>query len=1190
MEFAPDGRLFVAQQGGKLRVVKNGSLLAEPFVTLPVDSNGDRGLIGVAFDPNFAVNQYVYVYYTATTPTIHNRVSRFTANGDVAVPGSERILFEIDPLGTATIHNGGDLQFRPDGKLYITTGENATPTNAQSLSTTLGKVLRINPDGSIPTDNPFYNSTDGNNRAIWALGLRNPFTAAVQPGTGRYFINDVGAKSWEEIDNGFAGANYGWPLTEGTTTDPRFTSPVFTYSHGPPLISPTNGCAIAGGDFYNPAVTTFPSEYVGDYFFADNCSGWIRKVDPADGFAVSDFATGIAGPVDVEVGADGSLYYLSRPETGSGSVYRVSYSLAPAISQQPSDTTVAPGQAATFAVSATGQGPLAYQWQRDGVAIAGATSSTYTLADSNLADDGAQFRCVVTNAGGSATSASATLTVTSNGAPTGTIVSPDEGTTFNAGQTISYAGTGTDAEDGQLPASAFTWEVVFHHNTHTHSFIPAFSGVKSGTFDIPDTGETADDIFYRIRLTVTDSGGRQHSSYRDVRPNKSSMTVATSPAGLQVTVEAEPKASPYSTLSVVGMKRTLGVVSPQTVNGVTYEFSSWSDGGAATHEITTPSADTTYTATFRPVADTVKPAVAVTVPAAGATVRGNVNLAANASDASGLTKVEWWVDGVRVATDTDGAPWAKAWNSASVADGTHKILAKARDTAGNWGASLSVTFSVSQTPPPPDTTAPTATVTVPAAGATVSGTAATLSANATDNVAVTSVRWFVDGVEVAADTNGSPWTATWNSTTVADGAHAVVAKAADAAGNLGTSAGVSFTVSNSISDTVKPAVAVTVPVAGATVSGNVDLAANASDASGLTKVEWWVDGVRVATDTDGAPWTKAWNSASVADGTHKILAKARDTAGNWGTSRSVTFSVSPTTPPPDTTAPTVTVTAPAADATVSGTAATLSANATDNVAVTSVRWFVDGVQVAADTNGAPWTATWNSTTVADGAHAVLAKAADAAGNLGTSAGVSFTVSNAPVGGTLFGDGFESGGFSAWSTVRTGADGTATVQTPAAKTGTYGAQLSATANTGSYAYARKTIATQTELTVSGDFKVTQEGVSGGDVVFFRLLDPTGARVASLKRQNLDRDKLRVSIGSTGFDTTDRLALDTWAQLELHVVVAGTGVSTVEVRLNGTTVYRNTTASLGYEGIATVQIGNDTAKQTFTLHADNIEARR
>ena len=578
------------------------------------------------------------------------------------------------------------------------------------------------------------------------------------------------------------------------------------------------------------------------------------------------------------------------------------------------------------------------------------------------------------------------------------------------------------------------------------------------------------------------------------------------------------------------------------------------------------------------------------MPAAGATVSGNVNLAANASDASGLTKVEWWVDGVRVATDTDGAPWTKPWNSASVADGAHKIFAKARDTAGNWGASLSVNFSVSQTPPPPDTTAPTVSVTAPAAAATVSGTAATLSANASDNVAVTSVRWFVDGVEVAADTNGSPWTATWNSTTVADGAHTVAAKAADAAGNLRTSASVSFTVNNSVLDTVKPTVAVTSPAAGATVGGTVNLAANASDASGLTKVEWWVDGVRVATDTDGAPWTKPWNSASVADGAHKIFAKARDTAGNWGASLSVNFSVSQTPPPPDTTAPTVSVTAPAAAATVSGTAATLSATATDNVAVTSVRWFVDGVEVAADTNGSPWTATWNSTTVADGAHTVRP------GRPTRPATSAPRPASASPSRTHRSAGPSSAMASRAAASRPGArSGPGRTARPRCRP-----RPRRPAPTGRSSPPRRTPAAsptparrsrlQTELTVSGDFKVTQEGISGGDVVFFRLLDPTGARVASLKRQNLDRDKLRVSIGSTGFDTTGRLALNTWARLELHVVVAGTGVSTVEVRLNGTTVYRNTTASLGYEGIATVQIGNDTARQTFTLHADNIEARR
>ena len=125
MQFAPDGRLFVAEQGGRLRVIKNGTLLSTPFVTLNVSSVGERGLLGVAFHPNFASNQYVYVYYTATTPAMHNRISRFTANGDVAVAGSEVVILELDNLSNATNHNGGAIAFGPDGKLYAAVGENA---------------------------------------------------------------------------------------------------------------------------------------------------------------------------------------------------------------------------------------------------------------------------------------------------------------------------------------------------------------------------------------------------------------------------------------------------------------------------------------------------------------------------------------------------------------------------------------------------------------------------------------------------------------------------------------------------------------------------------------------------------------------------------------------------------------------------------------------------------------------------------------------------------------------------------------------------------------------------------------------------------------------------------------------------------------------------------------------------------
>jgi glucose/arabinose dehydrogenase len=273
--------------------------------------------LGVAFDPNFASNQFVYVYYTATTPTIHNRVSRFTASGNVA-SGSEQVLIDLNSLG-ATNHNGGALHFGPDGKLYIATGENAVPSNSQSLANPLGKILRINGDGTIPNDNPFFAVTTGNNRAIWALGLRNPYTFGFQAGTGRLFINDVGELSWEEINDGIAGSNYGWNICEGSCGNINFRDPLFQYAHG---ATTTTGCAITGGTFYNPSVTPYPADNVGKYFFSDYCSGWIRRFDPATSIATA-FGTGLSFPVDLRIGPDGNLYFLVRG--GGGLVARITY-------------------------------------------------------------------------------------------------------------------------------------------------------------------------------------------------------------------------------------------------------------------------------------------------------------------------------------------------------------------------------------------------------------------------------------------------------------------------------------------------------------------------------------------------------------------------------------------------------------------------------------------------------------------------------------------------------------------------------------------------------------------------------------------------------------------------------------------------------------------------------------------------
>ena len=297
MALAPDGRIFVCEQGGRLRVIKNGVLLPAPFLTLAVNSSGERGLLGVTFDPAFASNGFVYVYYTATTPTIHNRVSRFTAAGDVVASGSGKVLLDLNPLSAATNHNGGALHFGRDGKLYVAVGENANSSNAQTLDNLLGKLLRINPDGTIPPDNPFYGTAIGVNRAIWALGLRNPYTFAFHRSTGRMLVNDVGQYTWEEINDGIRGSNYGWPATEGLTSDPRFRAPLYAYGHGN---GSTTGCAITGAAFYDPPTGQFPPAYANKFFFADFCSGWIRRFDPVNR-TVTGFATGIAAPVDLRV-------------------------------------------------------------------------------------------------------------------------------------------------------------------------------------------------------------------------------------------------------------------------------------------------------------------------------------------------------------------------------------------------------------------------------------------------------------------------------------------------------------------------------------------------------------------------------------------------------------------------------------------------------------------------------------------------------------------------------------------------------------------------------------------------------------------------------------------------------------------------------------------------------------------------
>lgn len=343
MAVAPDGSVYITQQTGALKVWKAGTTTT--LNAFPVDSAGERGLIGVAVDPNFASNRYVYVHYTNSAAPVHNVVRRITvdAAGTAMVPGSETPLIDMNNLSGATNHNGGAIHFGADGKLYISVGDNANSSNSQTVANLLGKILRINSDPAnvIPTDNPtsfpgIAGTPAGNNRAIWAVGLRNPFTFAVHPLTGRMFIDDVGENTWEEINDGIAGRNYGWSATEGRFTAasfPNFTNPLVAYHHTngalnfPANIGSFTGFAIVGGAFYAPAPGTkpnFPIAYNEDYFFGDNITSIIRTFDPVANNGAG-FATGVSGVVAFGLAPDNTLLVLRRGGTGGATLFRLTY-------------------------------------------------------------------------------------------------------------------------------------------------------------------------------------------------------------------------------------------------------------------------------------------------------------------------------------------------------------------------------------------------------------------------------------------------------------------------------------------------------------------------------------------------------------------------------------------------------------------------------------------------------------------------------------------------------------------------------------------------------------------------------------------------------------------------------------------------------------------------------------------------
>lgn len=322
-------RIFVTQKGGAIRVIRpDGTLRRKPLTKLSVDTYSERGLLGIAIDPNYATNGNIYVYYTTGPGAknysgIVNRVSRLKKRANA--PGfAERILLDRIP-STNGNHNGGDIHVGFDGKLYISVGESGCcPDDAQGLNTLRGKILRIKRNGKIPADNPFYN-TAGARKEIYAFGFRNPWRFGLRASNQTYIVADVGQHLWEEIDSLQEGKNYGWPLYEGPcpyppdpqqACNPNSTNfgstikPIHWYNHNG---SGETGNVIAGGVFAENS--NYPARYANAYFYGDMGRGWVHVLTMDDNNAVTgsyEFDEDVNSPVSFAHGADGAVYVVSH--------------------------------------------------------------------------------------------------------------------------------------------------------------------------------------------------------------------------------------------------------------------------------------------------------------------------------------------------------------------------------------------------------------------------------------------------------------------------------------------------------------------------------------------------------------------------------------------------------------------------------------------------------------------------------------------------------------------------------------------------------------------------------------------------------------------------------------------------------------------------------------------------------------
>ncbi|MGW0162462.1 PQQ-dependent sugar dehydrogenase [Mycobacterium sp. NPDC003323] len=595
-------QILITEKGGAIKLYDTHTQSLTTLANLSVvTANGERGLIGIEVDPNFfdstAVG-YQKIYVAYTNAENYDQLSSFTLNG--ATLSDEQMLVESTLLAN-DFHHGGELEFDPTGQyLYWAVGNNTRPSeNSQDLTNIHGKILRINRDGSGVVDNPFYvEGGDENTNRIYALGLRNPFRFGVDPETGAVLSGDVGEADWEELNLIKPGANYGWPLTEGAEGG-GFADPIYAYPHAQ---GAGNG-SITAVMVYDDGSPVAGQKKV---WVADYSLGWIRELTFDDEYTslISErtIDTGAGSVVKLTQGPGGEIYQLNI-YPGSLQIITPSGGNRSPVAVIDASETSGAGDSLTVEFDAGNStdpdgDTLTYSWNFGNGQTS--TSAAETVTFTNTGEYTAYtVTLTVTDEGGKQTVTSQRIVVGSTPPVADFDVPAGQDYMYNAGDTVSFTATGSDPQDGPLADSAYSWKVVFHHADHTHPFINEVTGPELA-FDIPRDFHQLSNTWYNVVLTVTDSSGLQTVVQKEIHPNLVTLTFDSNIPGGRYTLDGIPHTGPYTEQAVVGVERTLGAISPQTIDGQQYVFGSWEHGGTATQIITAPGTATSYTINYVP--------------------------------------------------------------------------------------------------------------------------------------------------------------------------------------------------------------------------------------------------------------------------------------------------------------------------------------------------------------------------------------------------------------------------------------------------------------------------------------------------------------------------------------------------------------------------------------------------------------